>query len=203
MIIKKDGSKEAFSEDHAKLLYLLSRYTKTSKTSEEKDIWIKELPFLALIHHGIMKGVFNYDYAPASLELEIGRVFMNISQEAVDNIQDMREAGYIDCLKLSRTSHLFINGYKISNEGLKIINGLDPELKITEENRKKIEDFISCPKCGSKITISLEMNLENKLVKTYVVCSNNRCKFRESIGMEDIEDVSYISEPYLPRLIRF
>lgn len=202
MLIKADGTLEEFTEDHEKILYLILKYSHTARDKTEKDKWIRELPLLALIHYGILKKALDFDYAPASVELEIGRKFFNISQEGLDIIEDLREFGFIDCLKLSSTSHLFVAGYKINHEGLKIVHGLHGKLKVSDDVKKQIDKLILCPNCESIIEVDVKIIPETKDVAVDMVCSIPSCEFREPIGMEQLEDVSYVSEPYLPRYSR-
>lgn len=199
MPMKNDGTIEEFSLDHERMLYLISKYSKTAHHETEKDVWIKELPLLAIIHYGILDQVFNYDYAPASVELQIGRKFLNLSQEGIDNIEDLREFGYIDCLKLSSTSYLFLNGYKINNEGIRVLNGEIKDASISEGSKKAIDELITCKKCGSLITVDIDLDFTTHSIGISLACSDDSCNFKVNTGMDDIEDVSYKSVPYLPR----
>lgn len=49
---------------------------------------------------GIIQDVFDYDYAPSSEVIGTNRLYMNISQEGKDDIDDLREAGLISGLKV-------------------------------------------------------------------------------------------------------
>jgi hypothetical protein len=62
----EDGDDEEWTNDHLKLLYLVSKYAKCSLTAEEKEGWIRKNSLLVLIYEGIVEGVFDYDYAPQS-----------------------------------------------------------------------------------------------------------------------------------------
>jgi hypothetical protein len=41
----------------------------------------------------IVAKVFNYDYAPASAMVQGKRIYLNVTQEGRDNLDDMVEAG--------------------------------------------------------------------------------------------------------------
>jgi WD repeat-containing protein 35 len=56
-----------------------------------QETWIRKTPLLVLIYHGIVKGVFDYDYAPACEYLGHRSVWLNVSQEGADDIDDLRE----------------------------------------------------------------------------------------------------------------
>ena len=50
----------------------------------------------------MIQGVFDYDYAPCSEVVGTRRMFLNISQEGKDDIDDLREADLISGLKVHR-----------------------------------------------------------------------------------------------------
>ena len=70
-------------------------------TAEEQEGWIRKNSLLVLIFEGIVAGVFDYDYAPVSAMVGTKRVWLNISQEGKDDIDDVRQGGLINGLKLS------------------------------------------------------------------------------------------------------
>jgi hypothetical protein len=77
------------TEDHIKLLYLISCYSRNGKC------WIRKVHLLVLIYEGIVSGAFDYDYAPFSDIVASRRIYLNISQEGRDDIDDLREANCI------------------------------------------------------------------------------------------------------------
>jgi hypothetical protein len=151
------------------------------------------------VHEGILKKVFNYDYAPVSVELPIGRIFLNLSQEGIDMVEDLREFGFIDCLKLSSTSHLFLNAYKVNSEGIKILEGRNPNCKIIEGTKKIIDNLCTCPKCGQLKAVDIEFLETTGDVRIDITCMNKKCDFTQASAILDVEDVSYVAEPYLPK----
>jgi hypothetical protein len=76
-----------------------------------------------------IEGVFDYDYAPVSEQvvsltrvafIEIKgnrRVYLNISQEGRDDIDDLREVSAINGLKLSSQEYQSITAYQVSDKG--------------------------------------------------------------------------------------
>jgi hypothetical protein len=85
---------DELQDEHLRLLYLISKYTTQTR-------WVREFPLLVLIFEGIRAGIFTYDYAPAAVTVCGRIVFMNISQEGRDDVDDLREAGLLASLKLS------------------------------------------------------------------------------------------------------
>lgn len=176
------------TDDHLKLLYLISKYTRTAKRSFEKDKWIKEFTLRALIYEGIVNNVFNYDYSPMSIEMIGGRRILNISQDAEDDIADLREMKMLDCLRLSSTNYRLTNLYKISQEGMKV--------EIPTQFKEQIDSLCKCPKCGS--LLELEYDPTGKDDPIYIVCKTTDCLFKTISEISEIEDISYSTEPYFP-----
>jgi hypothetical protein len=58
-----------------------------------------------LIYEGIVNGVFDYDYAPKSEHVQGTLLFLNVSQEGMDDLADLREAGMLHVLLLSTYQH--------------------------------------------------------------------------------------------------
>lgn len=124
-----DGDDEEWTNDHLKLLYLVSKYAKCSLTAEEKEGWIRKNSLLVLIYEGIVEGVFDYDYAPQSGMVGTKRVWLNISQEGKDDIDDIREGTLINGLKLASADLQPITAYQVSPKGLDILDLVPEELK--------------------------------------------------------------------------
>ena len=95
-----DEEEEEWTMEHLKLLYLISKYAVTAQTAEDKEGWIRETPLLVLIYEGVVAGALDYDYAPCSMMMGKRNVWMNVSQEGKDDLDDMRERGALNGLKL-------------------------------------------------------------------------------------------------------
>jgi hypothetical protein len=69
------------TENQNRLLYMISLYTKkAAHGTDEKDEWVRKQALVVLLFEGIVAGVLDFDYAPASVSIENRRVWMNISQ---------------------------------------------------------------------------------------------------------------------------
>jgi hypothetical protein len=62
-------------------------------------------------------GIFDYDYAPAPDIVDGKRVYMNISQEGRDDLDDLREAGMLYGLKLSSKKYQSTVALRITTIG--------------------------------------------------------------------------------------
>ena len=125
----EEDEDEEWTNDHLKLLYLISKYAKCSLTAEEREGWIRKNSLLVLIYEGIVAGVFDYDYAPVSAMVGTKRVWLNISQEGKDDIDDVRQGNLVNGLKLSSEDLQPITAYQVSAKGLDILELVPDELK--------------------------------------------------------------------------
>ncbi|MCK5686855.1 hypothetical protein KAJ27_22140 [bacterium] len=179
----KNGFK--LTAEHKKLLYLLSKYSSPALRQEDNEKWIRSLPLQVFMHEGIIKGLFDWDYAPASVDYLGGREFLNVSQEGLDDINDLREFGYANGMKISTNKHNYLSAFQISKKGK---NHLE---EISEEEQDSIDKLIICDHCKNLLNVSIRED------GCFIVCE---CTDYNEIlsSITDIEDVSYISSPYIP-----
>ncbi len=170
--------------EQGRLLYLISLYSKPSKDEKQNAIWIREMPLRVMMHEGIERKVFDWDYAPASVMMSDGRRFVNISQEGEDDLNDLRELGLTDALKLSTSRHHFITAYCITDKGLAALQD------VPMQDKQAIDWLIRC-QCGGQLKT---VEKEDKIL---LKCGT--CTFEKESNILDIEDVSYTSKAYMPR----
>ncbi len=190
----KGSTIETITDDHKKLYYLLSKYSKPAHSKGEQEVWMKELPLRVLGYEGITKQIFKrYDYAPMSVEVAggIGRRFLNISQEMEDDIADLRELGLLDCLKLSTTTYHVVNAYRIRE---------NEKMQIPEEFKKEVDNLCNCPKCGQLLETRINPNPKDEEELIEIFCRNPACGVAWYSGITAIEDVSYVTEAYIPNI---
>ena len=114
---KEEISDDFWTVNHLKLLYLISKYSHCAQTVHEKERWIRKLPMLVLLYEGIVQRVFEYDYAPASEVVETARVYLNVTQEGKDDLDDLVEGKLVKGLRLSTKEHQSVTAYQISPAG--------------------------------------------------------------------------------------
>ncbi|MEX2683235.1 MAG: hypothetical protein Q6373_016795 [Candidatus Sigynarchaeota archaeon] len=188
---KKGWTLENATEEHRKLYYLISRYSSTNSTGTQGEVWLKELPLRVFMFEGILNHVFGgYDYSPMSVELPGGRRYLNISQEGEDDIADLRELGLIACLKLSTTTYITVNAYRITSEKSNLI--------IPEEFKAQVDKLITCPKCGDLLETDIVQDPDDEDNLILIFCKKAGCAYKRYSGITRIEDVSYETSPYLP-----
>eukprot|EP00276_Gloeochaete_wittrockiana_P004270 CAMPEP_0184664376 /NCGR_PEP_ID=MMETSP0308-20130426/52494_1 /TAXON_ID=38269 /ORGANISM="Gloeochaete witrockiana, Strain SAG 46.84" /LENGTH=776 /DNA_ID=CAMNT_0027107733 /DNA_START=154 /DNA_END=2481 /DNA_ORIENTATION=- len=198
------------TEMHLRLLYLISRYSckkpahvspqrdgsMSSHSSEqtpvqEKEVWIGRLPLLVLIYEGISMGVFpDYDYSPQSEYVGQRRVYLNISQEGKDDIDDCLEMGFLVCLKLSASGSRLVTAYRVSQAGTAMLDSLSAEKR--EELMQTVDPLIS--RQGANNLVQVEWHEDEDAF--YLHAAEGFEPTKSSITC--CEDVSYVSSPYLP-----
>ena len=108
-----------------KLLYLLGKYARCAENIGDNEGWIREVHLSVLVYEGIVAEVLDYDYAPQSVLVGTKRVWMNVSQEGRDDIDDLREAGMINGLKLATEDLTAVTAYQVSKEGMDVLKAMD------------------------------------------------------------------------------
>ena len=105
----EDGSQEHIEEEwsveHAKILYLMSKYAKAARKADDAEGWIRQIPLLVLLYEGIEAGKLDFDYAPCSMLISQDgrsrRVWLNITQEGKAAVDDVREKEVTNGLTLT------------------------------------------------------------------------------------------------------
>ena len=185
---EEDGSDVELSEDHTRLLYLI--YCFTERTDTDEETWIRKVPLMVLIYEGIVEGVFEYDYAPAADIVNGKRTYLNLSQEGRDDIDDLREAGLIYCLKLSSKKYQSTIAYRLTPFGKQHLQD-----SCSEEDRELVEKVLYPGESRERKDIFM------------VVWDDEESEFRLETAsgvtkpstITEIESVSYVSSPYIPR----
>ena len=132
----RDPMLRGLDKNQLKLLYMVARYSHKARSSGEKEKWLRQVPLLVLIFEGIRAEAFDYDYAPQSVLVGTKRVFMNISQEGKDDLDDLRESGLINAVKLSSKEFQSVTAFQLSDAGYEVLE------KIPEELIEEVDDFV-------------------------------------------------------------
>ena len=171
-------SEHEITQEMRRLLFVIAEYTKEG--DKYGELIIKELPLKAIIFKGIIDKVFDYDYAPISQMYIESRRYLNISQEGEDDLNDLREIGLLNKIRLATKKHFYIYSYEITQKGIDYLD------KIPEKDKKSVERLIFCP-CGERYEVPiLEIGVFLKCEKDILFINT---------GITEIEDVSYESKP--------
>ncbi len=172
------------TKDQMRLLLVINEYTKAG--DQDNPVWVKELPVLAIIYAGIIKGVFrDYDYAPWSVSMLDGtRHWLNVSREGKDDVEDLLNLRLLAIIRISTSQYGYVTAYRPTQLGQEVIE------TIPDNIRKEVFDLIHCPHCKTLFQVDMSKK------EFSFVCSH--CGNKESIDIDDIEDVPYATRPYLP-----
>ncbi|EKX53681.1 hypothetical protein GUITHDRAFT_91880 [Guillardia theta CCMP2712] len=182
---------------------MVSKYAYPAKTGNEKETWIREIPLLVMIYEGIIAGVLDFDYAPVSVLVSQNgvskRCFMNVTQEGKSAIDDLRERRLMNGLKLSSEDFQPVSCYQVSFHGLDFLE------RIPQKLRSDVDAFIYAPKPYQNKLLNVIMKREildeeiEEVQNFYLIAEGG---YERISGVTEIEDVSYVSSPYLPLIVR-
>jgi WD repeat-containing protein 35 len=225
----EDGSQEHIEEEwsveHAKILYLMSKYAKAARKADDAEGWIRQIPLLVLLYEGIEAGKLDFDYAPCSMLISQDgrsrRVWLNITQEGKAAVDDLREKELINGLKLSTEDFQPVTAFQVSLRGLELCDQLGQEYKAV------VDEYTTSPD-GHLLQVKFvakedpgdgqdgleeegdgdddggdgdDDDDDDEGAGTFFMCCPETSFERES-GVTDTEDVSYVSSPYLPSCVR-
>ena len=186
------------TDSHMKLLYLLQKYAQASEERGQPEGWIREVHLNVLIYEAIEKEVLDYDYAPQSVLIGTKRVYVNISQEGRDDINDLRTMGLINGLKLATEDLTSVTAFQVSHEGNKVLKTIDQALV------DAVDHLILPPRPFPQMG-------RDGPNKKLVVWDVKECKFAIYTrtggyhmwsNITEMEDVSYVGSPYLLDCLR-
>ena len=85
----------SLTANHAKLITLISHFGSCASSLLEAESWLRSTSLLVLIYEGIQLGIFTFDFAPQSRQVNHSdrtrRLYMNISQEGCGAVEDLLE----------------------------------------------------------------------------------------------------------------
>lgn len=128
---------KGLTENQNRLLYTISLYShRATPGTGEKDEWIRKPALVVLAYEGIVAGVLDYDYAPASVSIENRRVWMNVTQEGKSDVEFLREEELVNGLQMSSKSFQPITCYQISEKGKEIVK------RISRKEKEAVHEFV-------------------------------------------------------------
>lgn len=177
------------TENQNRLLYMISLYTRRATPgTDEKDEWVRKPALIVLIYEGIVAGVLDYDYAPASALIENRRIWMNISQEGKSDIEFLREEELVNGLQMSSKSFQPITCYQISDKGKELVK------RVSRKEKEAVHEFVYARGTRELLTIQWDG------VNYYLISQSG---YRRKSTITETEDVSYVSSAYIPQCLRY
>ena len=108
------------TDQHLKLLYLISLHARQAMYMGEQEVWMRKNSLLALVYEAITAGVLDYDYAPEVVFIGRRRVWVNVSQDAMDDIDDLVCGNLLRELKSVTRAMQPVQSIQVTKLGLKV-----------------------------------------------------------------------------------
>lgn len=154
---------------------------------------MRQLPLNVIMYQGITAGALDFDYAPCSMlvsfEGRSRRIWLNITQEGKAAVDDLREKGLLNGLKLSTEDFQPVTAYQVSMKGLEFLKLVGDDL------RKEVDAFLYPPEPHPKEVMAVSFDGENFKLST-------PSGYEAESLVTETEDVSYVSSPFLPTCLR-
>ena len=187
--------------NHARLLHMISQYAVPARSIEEDESWIRQVPVLVMIYEGIIAGILDLDYAPQSVlvsqEGTSKRCFLNVSQEGKSAIDDLREKELLQGLKLSSEDFQPVTCYQVTALGIQFLAQVPLKLK------EDMDGVLHGPKPFQdkllNVTMRREQEDDSEVQRFFLTAEGG---YERKSTVTEIEDVSYVSSPYLPLHVR-
>jgi hypothetical protein len=146
---------------------------------------VRTQPMLVLIYEGIITDVFDYDYAPQAERVKGKRIYINISQEGRDDLDDLREGGFLYALKLTSESYQSSTALRINQKGLDYL-----EEHLDDDSRDAVDALIF----KNRELVDVAYQAEAGQFKIFTASG----AYSKISTITDIETVSYVSSPFIP-----
>jgi len=186
--------------DHTRLLFLVSLYTSDTNRNifaaqeDDGELWVKKIQLLVMIYECIRAGALNYDYAPLAETLGTRRVWLNISQEGIDDIDDMCEVGFLTGMRLSTAKGGNVAAVRLTKEGMQHLR-----THLRRRDRAAIEEVVYSNKSTPSPNNLYVAKWDSKRQKFFL---KTKAGARRESDVTDIEEVSYVSSPCIPDCMR-
>ncbi|POM63337.1 LOW QUALITY PROTEIN: Hypothetical protein PHPALM_21286 [Phytophthora palmivora] len=216
-----NGGKTNWTPSHLRLLYLLSRFATYPRSTDEDEKWLRSLPLQVMVFEAIVHGLLAFDYSPVCSSIvkdgQSRRLWLNMSHDARAAIDDLREHELVKALKTCSEDFQPSTAYQVTEQGMKVLEMLPPRDKL------HLDEFLTSPRSSLAETVSGPVEsprlgslpqpttnpsglvlVENALLKITYDPDIGQFRIRRSDGsvyisrVTDIEEVSYVSSPYLP-----
>ncbi|KAG2867184.1 hypothetical protein PC113_g2231 [Phytophthora cactorum] len=210
-----------WTPSHLRLLYLLSRFATYPSSTDEEEKWLRSLPLQVMVFEAIVHGLLAFDYSPVCTSIvkdgQSRRLWLNMSHDARAAIDDLREHELVKALKTCSEDFQPSTAYQVTQEGMTVLASLPPR------DKQRLDEFLTAPRNSLSDIVSAPVEsprlgprpltttnpsglvlVENLLLKITYDPDKGHFRIRRGDGsvyvsrVTDIEEVSYVSSPYLP-----
>ena len=193
------------SREALKLLYMVSLYTGHGggrgggdARGEGRTVWMRTLPILVFTYEGVVSSgerrCFEYDYAPV-FERVYGTTprYMNITEDGRNDLDNLLERGFLTALKVTSETYDHSTLLKISEQGADFLQRCVASGALSPGDRRGIELL-----CGYPNLLDVRFDQETKSFYLHDPSPHSKTPALRST-ITDVEDVPYVSSPYIPR----
>lgn len=142
--VREDGNRKAFhaaaetlpgcSDQHLKLLYLISLHARCAMNRWESEYWLRRNSLLALVYEAILAGTLDYDYSPEVMIIGKRRVWVNVSQDAQDDIDDLISGKMLREIRMTTRAMQPVSALQVTKRGMALVEASPAILhRIVEE----------------------------------------------------------------------
>lgn len=210
-----------WTPSHLRLLYLLSRFATYPKSTDEEEKWLRSLPLQVMVFEAIVHGLLAFDYSPVCTSIvkdgQSRRLWLNMSHDARAAIDDLRDHELVKALKTCSEDFQPSTAYQVTAQGMTLLK----TLSCREKHR--LDEFLTAPSAplidsestpieSSRLETIAQAGLhrsslvlvESSLLQITFDPEKGHFRIRRGDGsvyisrVTAIEDVSYVSSPYLP-----
>jgi hypothetical protein len=187
------------NQNQLKLLYMIHQYSYASTDRPNDECWIRRIPVLVLLYEGIVSQVFDYDYAPSLEVFQANRVYLNITQEGKDDIDDLREKGLIEALTLASSEYDQCLAYTTKRtHSDPVLAAMNPDWKDEIDSLLLATKSKSATKTWTRDERLLEI-FWNEGRQEFEIVSHSG--YSRISTITEIEDVSYVCSPTIPECL--
>ena len=183
-----------WNENQRRVLYMIILLTHDPAMST----WVRRNNLMVYIFEAAVAGVLDYDYAPKIEVIAGRRVFVNISQEGRDDVDDLRHYGLLHSVRLQTAQQFSQQAFCPTIRGLSLV-----ESGLSDADRESVHRLLYVGSDGNKGARSdlKELRWHDPTSRFFMI--NKRHQFSQASSFTEEEVVSYVSSPYIPaNLIR-
>lgn len=198
IIAEEAGTDFAWTTEHVLMCRLISLYGRCALKPGEQETWVRSTPLAVLIYECISAGVLDFDYAPVLQDIsyrgESKKVWLNLSQEALAAIDDLRSTGMIRAVRMYTEDYKPSTCFQVSLAGLGMMKAVPQAL--FDELRHVV--YVPDNQNTYKDMVQVSWNPHKDI---FALKSDKTGYYRYST-ITEIEDVSYVCSPYVPNVLR-
>ena len=164
----------------------------------DHETMIRSPALNVLIYECITAGILDFDYAPCLVDLSYKgstkKIWMNISQEACTAIDELKMFGMIASVRMYTEDCQPITSYQTTKSGLRMIKAVPAAL------HDELKHVVYVPDKENTYSDIVRIAWDNR--KSVFLLRSSKSGYHRESTVTDIEDVSYVCSPYIPKFLQ-